>query len=81
MTNCRFCGGKTIPKTVDVQRKWQGKLVIITNVPAYVCEQCGEQYFEAEVALEMDRIKRASRVSGEKLIQVPVRPYGAEIHA
>ncbi|WP_243137499.1 type II toxin-antitoxin system MqsA family antitoxin [Desulfofundulus thermobenzoicus] len=80
MTDCRFCGGKTIPKTVDVQRNWRGKLVVITNVPAYVCEQCGEQYFDAEVALEMDRIKRATHVSGERLIQVPVRPYGAEIH-
>lgn len=78
MRECKLCGGRVVPKKVDVQRNWRGGLVIITDVPAHVCEQCGEQYFDAAVALEMDRIKKAGRVPGEKMIQVPMRPYAPE---
>lgn len=78
MTECKLCGGRVTFKKVDVQRSWDDRLVIITGVPAYVCGQCGEQYFDADVALETDRIKKAARVPGEKMIQVPVRPYTAE---
>jgi len=78
MKECRLCGGAVTPRKVDVQRYWRGRLVIITGVPAHVCEQCGEQYFDADVALEMDRIKKAAHVPGEKTIQVPVRPYVCE---
>ena len=71
-------------KKVSVERWWRGHLIIIEGVPAHVCEQCGEMYFDAEVALEMDRIKKAATVPGERLIQVPVRPFtmseaGAEL--
>lgn len=78
MRECKLCGGSVIPKRVDVQRNWRGQLLIITDVPAHMCEQCGEQYFDADVALEMDRIKKAACVPGEKTIQVPVRPYSVE---
>ena len=78
MITCRLCEGEIIAKKVDVQRNWHGKLVIISGVPAHICEQCGEQYFDADVALEMDRIKKARCFSGERMIQVPVRPYNLE---
>lgn len=75
MTECPACGGKVTQKRVDVERWWQGRLVIIEGVPANVCQQCGEMYFNSDVAREMDKIKRAATVSGERFIQVPVRPY------
>ncbi|HIE13175.1 MAG TPA: YgiT-type zinc finger protein [Desulfotomaculum sp.] len=78
MTECKLCGGKVTFQRVDVQRGWGDRLVIIPGVPAYVCGQCGEQYFDADVALEMDRIKKATGVPGERIIQVPLRPYTAE---
>ncbi len=78
MAKCRLCGGGVTAKRVNVQRSWDNKLVIITDVPAHSCDQCGECFFDADVALEMDRIKKATRVPGEKMIRVPVRPYTAE---
>ena len=78
MKECKLCGGMITLKRVDVQRNWHGQLVIITDVPAHVCKQCGEQYFDADVALEMDQIKKATCIPGEKMIQVPVRPYVSE---
>ena len=78
MKECKICGGMITPERVDVQRNWHGHLVIITDVPAHVCKQCGEHYFDADVALEMDKIRKAACIPGEKIIQVPVRPYAYE---
>jgi YgiT-type zinc finger domain-containing protein len=64
-----------VNKKINVERWWQGSLMIIEEVPAHVCEQCGEVYFDAGVALEMERINQAVTVPGERLINVPVRPY------
>ncbi|SMB90238.1 YgiT-type zinc finger domain-containing protein [Thermanaeromonas toyohensis ToBE] len=80
MSECLACGGLTVLEKVNVERWWKGRLVIIEGVPAHVCQQCGERYFDSEVALKMDRIVRAAAVPGEKFIQVPVRPFG-NIHA
>jgi len=33
-------------------------LVVMDNVPAYVCNQCGHRYFDGEVVEEMDRVSR-----------------------
>jgi YgiT-type zinc finger domain-containing protein len=33
-------------------------LVVMDAVPAHVCDQCGHRYFDAEVAVEMERLSR-----------------------
>ncbi|MCS4542070.1 MAG: YgiT-type zinc finger protein [Euryarchaeota archaeon] len=32
------------------------KLVVIEDVPANVCENCGEKYFSAKVSKEIDKL-------------------------
>jgi YgiT-type zinc finger domain-containing protein len=49
MNKCVMCGGTVNYRKVDVERKWQNRLVIIEGVPANVCEQCGEQYYDSDV--------------------------------
>ena len=58
--DCHFCGGEVIRQRVDVMRRWKGRYVLIENVPAHVCTQCGERYYDAVVAEAMGRIMRAS---------------------
>ncbi len=43
--SCYFCGGKITGRFVTYTREFQGRVVIIRNVPALVCSQCGERYF------------------------------------
>ncbi|WP_035107540.1 type II toxin-antitoxin system MqsA family antitoxin [Desulfovirgula thermocuniculi] len=74
-SKCPSCGGEVTPGKVDVERRWQGRLVIIEGVPAHICRQCGETYFDGEVVMEMERLKKAVSVPGERYIQVPVRPF------
>jgi len=47
-------------QNIDVMRQWKGRYILIENVPAHVCAQCGERYYDAGVAEAMDKIMRAS---------------------
>jgi YgiT-type zinc finger domain-containing protein len=58
--DCHFCGGKVIAQQIDVMRHWKDRYILIENVPAHVCTQCGERYYDAAVAEAMDQIMRAS---------------------
>lgn len=37
---------------------WHGeKLVVVEDVPAFVCNNCGEQYYEDETAMVLDMMR------------------------
>ncbi|MGD0623023.1 MAG: YgiT-type zinc finger protein [Thermacetogeniaceae bacterium] len=46
MNRCSIYSGNIVDKKINVERWWQGRLMIIEGVPAHVCEQCGEAYFD-----------------------------------
>jgi YgiT-type zinc finger domain-containing protein len=52
---CEFCGGETRKKRVKKQHWLQGRLYIIDNVEAEVCQECGERYFHATTLDVIDR--------------------------
>ena len=51
---CSFCGGRLHEGTSDFVAKVGGEIVSIKDVPAYVCENCGEAYFTPDVSRKMD---------------------------
>ena len=77
MTKCHFCEGKLKKGDVNIVRYWGKELIALNDVPALICQQCGERYFEAKVSHKIDqRIQDALRksVSLQK-IAVPVVQY------
>ena len=62
---CEYCGGEIIEKRVTLHRKVKGNYVLIENVPAGVCTECGTRYFAANVLKIIEESvcgrKRASR--------------------
>jgi YgiT-type zinc finger domain-containing protein len=72
--DCYFCGGEVTVQQVNVMRHWKDRYILIENVPAHVCTQCGERYYDAVTAEAMDQIMRASETElGVKHeIRVPV---------
>jgi YgiT-type zinc finger domain-containing protein len=69
--SCYFCGrGILEEKRVTVDFRWGEKLVIIENVPARVCSECGERYYAAKVVRQMEQIAKEGR--GDKELHVPV---------
>lgn len=71
MKKCFLCQGDVQHKFVTVERDWKGKKIIIENVPAEVCEQCGERFFDAETTLKMEKIKKAAVFPQERTITIP----------
>lgn len=53
---CEFCGGKTSKKKVRKQHWLHGRLYIIENVEAEVCQECGERYFHARTLDAIDSL-------------------------
>lgn len=52
--NCTYCGGEVVEQTIDYDYRRQKHLMVVTNVPAGVCRQCGEKYFKPDVLKKMD---------------------------
>lgn len=52
--DCSFCGGEVTEKKIDYDYRRQSHLLVISNVPAGVCGQCGEKYFKPEILKKMD---------------------------
>lgn len=74
---CHFCGGEVTEKRITVDYRWGEKLVaIIENVPAGVCQVCGEQYFKAEIVKEMEALSR-SQENPKEIVGVPLRELSA----
>lgn len=70
---CHFCGGKVSEQKVTVDYRWGEELItVIKNVPAGVCEVCGEKYFKAQIIKAMEKTAR-SRRKPQGVLQVPVR--------
>lgn len=56
---CDFCrSGRLRAQRVREYYRLGRGLVVIDNVPAYVCGQCGHRYFEARVTRGMRRLSR-----------------------
>ena len=68
---CYFCRrGVLEDRHVTVDFRWGDKLVIIQNVPARVCNECGERYYAAAVVRQMEQLAKDGRK--EKELRVPV---------
>jgi YgiT-type zinc finger domain-containing protein len=58
---CYFCRGTIEQRNVDVDFRWGKKLKMIRSVPAGVCRQCGERYFDAGVYKVLEKLARSRR--------------------
>lgn len=71
MEKCYFCQRGILEKRrVTVDFRWGTKLTVFENVPAKVCNECGERYYPAEVSRKMERMVKEGK--GEREIRVPV---------
>lgn len=68
---CEYCSGAIKDKRVTLHRKHRGKYVLVENVPAGTCTQCGTRYFSANVLKTVEESIRGRRpVKRETLVPV-----------
>ena len=71
METCYFCRkGILEDKRVTVDFRWGNKLIVIEEVPAKICNECGEKYYSAGVSKQMEQI--AIEGKEEEIIEVPL---------
>lgn len=68
---CEYCGGTIVEKRVTLHRKVKGHYVLIENVPAGVCTECGTRYFAANVLKTVEESVRGRRQVDREIL-VPV---------
>jgi YgiT-type zinc finger domain-containing protein len=56
MTDCFRCNGSTEPKLKTHTITLDKCVIIVKNVPALVCNQCGEAYFKDDVMEKLEII-------------------------
>ena len=54
--NCFMCKGEVTDKKVNYMVDLESTIIIIKDVPAKVCTQCGEQYFEDKTSENIENI-------------------------
>ena len=65
---CEYCGGRIAEKRVDLPRKVAKKYVLVENVPAGVCTECGTRYYAANVLKTIEEIVRRRRKAVREVV-------------
>ena len=65
---CDFCeSGRVRGRRVREYYRVGKDLLVIDDVPAYVCDRCGERYYDAHVAKQMRLLSRRRSSLKEKV--------------
>lgn len=72
---CTICAHGETAKGYITQTLQRGDVtVIVKNVPAQICDNCGEQYIDEEVAAALLKLAEQSVQAG---VELDVRQYAA----
>ncbi|MBE3580777.1 MAG: type II toxin-antitoxin system MqsA family antitoxin [Thermoanaerobacteraceae bacterium] len=71
---CPVCGGTLEERTIQLDFRYKGRLVVIEGVPAQVCRDCGEQLISAKTSKDIDALLE-SDIKPIRQIAVPVLPF------
>ncbi|MBI3354204.1 MAG: type II toxin-antitoxin system MqsA family antitoxin [Nitrospirae bacterium] len=71
LDKCYFCKGNVVEQHVNIDYRWGETLVVIKDVPAGVCRQCGEKYLSSEVYKELEILaKSKSHLMGKLTVDI-----------
>ncbi len=68
---CDLCEGKVEEKLISYTLFYEGHWIIVENVPAKVCHQCGEKLFAPDIVEKMQNIVW-SKQRPRKKVNTPV---------
>ena len=69
---CLYCKGTLVRKKVSYAATRKGYHLIIDDVPAWVCKQCGESLFDEETVDAIQEMLREIGIRMEKLVVLAV---------
>ena len=71
MKQCPLCGGELEGRAVTYPQEYKGRIVLLENVPAEVCRQCGEVLVQPDV---LERVQKIvwSEAAPKRMTSIPV---------
>jgi HTH-type transcriptional regulator/antitoxin MqsA len=55
---CDLCEGEYEEKVVVRSYRWHGKTIVVEDVPALVCDRCGDTLIKEETVATIDELLR-----------------------
>ncbi|MEK7264453.1 MAG: type II toxin-antitoxin system MqsA family antitoxin [Bacteroidota bacterium] len=68
-TSCPLCGGVKKSATTTFTVDYTSGVVVVRNVPASVCSQCGEEWIPDDIAEKLESIVESARI-GQMQVEV-----------
>jgi YgiT-type zinc finger domain-containing protein len=69
---CSHCGAETHADVVKAAFWREGKLVAIEDIPARVCEGCGEQFYDEVTSRRIEKVVTGQALNPKRQILTPV---------
>jgi YgiT-type zinc finger domain-containing protein len=66
-SHCPICSGKVALGTTTFTVDMKSGVVVVRNVPAFVCQQCGEEWLDDEQSAELEKIVSRARNENAQL--------------
>ena len=76
MQICYYCKGSVVKKKIRHIHEWGDKVIIFKDVPAEVCSQCGEVYFDPDVVEMMDEVTLGKKEVEKETVEVEGVSWG-----
>ena len=61
---CPLCRGKMVKGVTDLPTLGENQLVVVQNVPAFVCDECGDAFVEIASARKVEEILSSAKRDG-----------------
>ena len=74
--NCFLCKGDMEDRLATHTVDFEKCIVIVKNVPAMVCSQCGEVWYSGTVAKQLEKIVEA--ITSSSLTEVAIVSYSEQ---
>lgn len=74
-TTCSVCGAPVEDRAITFTQTVGERVFLVTDVPALVCRQCGEQYLTPDTVDAIQKIVERRRTT--RTIEVPVYAFEA----
>ena len=73
---CSTCGGSTHASAITYEQTIGNEHVLVTGVPAHVCDQCGSRQFDFNVAAKLERLVESG--TPVRTVETPVYEFSSE---
>ncbi len=71
MVKCPLCGGRKVDGKTTFTVDFGEGFVVVRNVPATICEQCGEEWLDDRTAKKLEKITTTARENHTELEMIP----------